>query len=62
MGTDAATKAQLSRIKAYDSDNNLVNIAVNGAGWLTAAIPEPAEWAAIFGAAALAVAVIRRRK
>lgn len=62
VGTDAATKAQLSRIKAYDSDNNLVNIAVNGAGWLTAAIPEPAEWAAIFGAAALAVAVIRRRK
>lgn len=32
-------------------------------GWLsTTAIPEPAEWAAIFGAVALAAAIYRRRK
>ncbi len=62
VGTDAATKAQLSRIKAYDSDENLVNITVSDTGWLVAAIPEPAEWAAIFGAIALALAAYRRRK
>ena len=32
-------------------------------GWLsTTAVPEPAEWAAIFGAIALAAAIYRRRK
>ena len=30
--------------------------------YYASAIPEPAEWAAIFGAAALALAVYRRRK
>lgn len=62
VGTNDETLAQISRIKAYDSDNKLVNITVSDTGWLTAVIPEPAEWAAIFGAVALAVAVYRRRK
>ena len=32
-------------------------------GWLsTTAVPEPAEWATIFGAIALAAAIYRRRK
>ncbi len=37
--------------------------AAAGGYWLTAvAIPEPAEWAAIFGALALTLAIYRRRK
>lgn len=62
VGTNDETLAQISRIKAYDSDNNLLKVTVSDTGWLTAVIPEPAEWAAIFGAFALAVAVYRRRK
>ena len=62
VGTNDDTLAQISRIKAYDSENKLLNITVSDTGWLTAVIPEPAEWAAIFGAVALAVAMYRRRK
>ena len=52
----------LSQIKAYDSESELQNLVVNE-GWLQAqAVPEPAEWAAIFGAFALALAFRRRRK
>lgn len=52
----------LSQIKAYNSESELQNLVVNE-GWLQAqAVPEPAEWAAIFGAFALALAFRRRRK
>ena len=36
--------------------------AQDGMYWLSTSVPEPAEWAAIFGAAALAVAILRRRR
>ena len=52
----------LSQIKAYDSESELQNLVVNE-GWLQAqVVPEPAEWAAIFGAFALVLAFRRRRK
>ena len=43
-------------------DSSYIGTAKLVNGWLTAAIPEPAEWAAIFGGIALAIAVYRRRR
>ena len=55
-----------STLIAYDSMGNLLtsgwSIDSNGFLFNASAIPEPAEWAAIFGAIALGVAFIRRRK
>ena len=54
----------LDRFVLQDSNGNLLNgaISINN-GWLTlTAVPEPAEWAMIFGAIALGLAVYRRRK
>ena len=51
--------------KAFQTiDGNEVqieNLYINN-GFLSAAVPEPAEWAAIFGAIALGLAIYRRRK
>ncbi len=50
---------------AYDSSEEPkeVKLAFDSNGWLiTASVPEPAEWAAIFGAIALGLAIYRRRK
>lgn len=50
---------------AYDKAGNLLDglWSVDSNGYLfNSAIPEPAEWAAIFGAIALGLAVYRRRK
>ena len=58
--------AKLKYITVNGSSENLawVKTTFEGAdAWkLSTAVPEPAEWAAIFGAAALALAVYRRRK
>ncbi|MBE6412754.1 MAG: hypothetical protein E7036_09435 [Opitutales bacterium] len=54
----------LDRFVLQDANGNLLNgaISINN-GWLTlTAVPEPAEWAMIFGAIALGLAVYRRRK
>ena len=60
VGENASTLNAVKYIQAYDADSNLVDLGVSG-GFLVA-VPEPAEWAAIFGAAALALAFCRRRK
>ena len=63
VGTNAANASGIANAKFYDADGNLIsNVRIGENGWLTAAIPEPAEWAAIFGAIALGFAVCRRRK
>ncbi len=51
-------------IIAYDKSGELLSGGVwqHQNGYLNYMIPEPAEWAAIFGAIALAMAVYRRRK
>jgi hypothetical protein len=56
-----------NRIVAYtgtDTSTMLDKVYVSSTGWLTAlpAVPEPAEWAMIFGAIALGFAIYRRRK
>ena len=63
VGTNAANASGIANAKFFDEEGNLLsNVRIGANGWLTAAIPEPAEWAAIFGAIALALAVYRRRK
>ena len=63
VGTNAANASGIANAKFYDADGNLLtNVRIGEDGWLTAAIPEPAEWAAIFGAIALGLAIYRRRK
>ena len=54
----------LDRFVLQDASGNLLDGAVSiNNGWLTlTAVPEPAEWAMIFGAIALGLAVYRRRK
>lgn len=60
IGENESTLKSLANIKAYDSENNLLNISVVN-GWLST-VPEPSTYAAIFGAIALAFAAYRRRK
>lgn len=72
IGTTAASYNNLlaalkdGRLEIYDtSDKQLLAdvIGIDSNGWLTiTAVPEPAEWAAIFGAIALGLALYRRRK
>ncbi|MDY5582649.1 MAG: hypothetical protein SPF41_01695 [Candidatus Merdousia sp.] len=53
------------KLVAYDKAGTLLDglWSVDASGYLAnSAIPEPAEWAAIFGAIALGLAVYRRRK
>ena len=61
----ADIKAIMADNQEYGKDDiNFVADTFNGqAGyWLTIAVPEPAEWAMIFGGIALVLAVYRRRK
>ena len=52
-----------SIVSLYDGNGEYLGAAtVNDSGYLTLAVPEPAEWAAIFGALALGLAMYRRRK
>ncbi len=49
--------------KTIDGVETKIDTIYCNNGWLsTTAVPEPAEWAAIFGAIALAAAIYRRRK
>ena len=54
------TLKTLGNIKAYDSEENLLEISVVN-GWLST-VPEPSTYAAVFGALALGLALYRRRK
>ena len=59
--TTTIDKFQASFLEGWDGELSLRDNAL----WVTftqVAVPEPAEWAAIFGAAALALALYRRRK
>ena len=52
----------LNAVTLLDAEGNEIEgTYVFQDGWLTV-VPEPAEWAAIFGAAALAAAIVRRRR
>lgn len=53
--------AVLLKIRAFNSASELLQLGVKD-GYLTSSIPEPAEWAAVFGALALGFAVCRRRR
>ena len=70
IGTTAASYNNLvsalkdGRLEIYDTSDKQVLadvVGIDSNGWLTT-VPEPAEWAAIFGAIALGLAVYRRRK
>ncbi len=62
VGTELSTSV-LDHIKAYDASSNLVDLGISDSGWLiNMAVPEPAEWAAIFGALSLFAAIWRKRK
>ena len=72
IGTTASSYNNLvnalkdGRLEIYDTSDKQVladAIGIDSNGWLTlTAVPEPAEWAAIFGAIALGLAIYRRRK
>ena len=64
VGTVAYVKNSVeSIVSLYDGNGDYLGAAtVNDLGYLTLAVPEPAEWAAIFGALALGLAMYRRRK
>ena len=52
-------------VKLYDAEGEFLGNATLVDGWITlveATVPEPAEWAMIFGAVALGFAMYRRRK
>lgn len=54
-------------LNLYDFNGNvldyeLIQDTVNGGWWLNAVVPEPAEWAAIFGGLAFAFSLWRRRR
>ena len=59
---DNLTDSTLAAIMAQDSEGTKYTVSVTD-GWLVGTVvPEPAEWAAIFGALALGFALSRRRK
>ena len=52
-------------VKLYDAEGEFLGNATLVDGWITlvgATVPEPAEWAMIFGSIALGFAIYRRRK
>ena len=63
VGT-SSTAEELQYVKLYsgETENTFLGTATVNNGWLTVAVPEPAEWAMIFGGIALALAIYRRRK
>ena len=65
VGTKAVVKQNVeSIVSLYDGNGEYLGAAtVNDLGYITLlTVPEPAEWAAIFGALALGLAMYRRRK
>lgn len=65
IGTDEENAKFLSKVLIDGAKNDALRFgeldSVAGGYWLTT-VPEPAEWAAIFGAIALGLALYRRRK
>ena len=63
VGTKQTTANAIANATFYDGEMNKLQVVVGSNGWLTAVVvPEPAEWAMIFGGIALGLAVYRRRK
>ena len=65
ISPETSGKTNTIKLVAYDKSGTLLDglWSVDASGYLfNSAIPEPAEWAAIFGAIALGLAVYRRRK
>ena len=65
ISPETSGKTNTIKLVAYDKSGTLLDglWSVDASGYLAnSAIPEPAEWAAIFGAIALGLAVYRRRK
>ena len=65
ISPETSGKTNTIKLVAYDKSGTLLDglWSVDTNGYLfNSAIPEPAEWAAIFGAIALGLAVYRRRK
>ncbi len=66
LGTEAEQTTFLDRVflngQAIENLHFSAYDAKAGGYWLTAAIPEPAEWAAILGTFAFAITIYRRRK
>ena len=65
ISPETSGKTNTIKLVAYDKAGTLLDglWSVDASGYLAnSAIPEPAEWAAIFGAIALGLAVYRRRK
>ncbi len=60
VGTSEKTLAQIDKVNAYNSMNELMEITVSSEGWLVA-VPEPAEWAFVLGAMSLLILGIRRK-
>ena len=64
--SDNALETLSGLIKYQDEDGNLISATLtdvnNIASSVLVAVPEPAEWAMIFGCIALGFAVYRRRK
>ena len=64
ISPETSGKTNTIKLVAYDKSGTLLDglWSVDASGYLAnSAIPEPAEWAAIFGAIALGLAVYRRR-
>ncbi len=59
---DANVSKVAQLVKLYDADDKFLGNAVLGTDGFLTLVPEPAEWAAIFGAIALGLAIYRRRK
>ncbi len=65
ISPETSGKTNTIKLVAYDKAGTLLDglWSVDASGYLAnSAIPEPSEWAAIFGAIALGLAVYRRRK
>ena len=66
VGTNYDPYIIANRLLVYETGNedSRIDVTVSSTGWLTAltAVPEPAEWAMIFGGLTLAFAIYRRRK
>ena len=65
ISPETSGKTNTIKLVAYDKAGTLLDglWSVDSNGYLfNSAIPEPAEWAAIFGAIALGLAIYRRRK
>ena len=62
-GKESSVLAGIEKyVKLYDNNGTLLGNATLSNGWITLAVPEPAEWAMILGALALGLTMYRRRK